>query len=443
MTSTWAGLTTALTSLRTQRVAIDVTGQNIANVNTPGYARQRVQLTAGVGVDVSAIQRLQNGILVNRSRTEEAQLADLSVSSTALREIEQVFAEPSPNGLQAKLDALWTGFADIARDPTNRAARIQVLAQANDITSWMYDASAELTEIASTHRKDLASLIATVNGQAEEVSRLNIAISQSVEDTSAMNALIDQRGALAAKIAQAVGGVYTLNAANMMTISLGGGTLVSPMSYRTLQVATAAGTTSVQFADDSSTATITSGSAGAHLTTINTTVEDWRDTLDTVAAALTSKVNTVHTTGYDLSGTIGGNFFTGTTADTITVAITDGTRIAASGIAPSGGVASLDGSKADALAQLATSTAGPDEKYQDLVVSLAMDVKNTEQAAETQKAMSFSITSQINAESGVSIDEEMANLLAYQRAYEAASRLLTTIDSVLEILINRTGLVGR
>jgi flagellar hook-associated protein 1 FlgK len=208
-------------------------------------------------------------------------------------------------------------------------------------------------------------------------------------------------------------------------------------------VATAAGTTSVQFADDSSTATITSGSAGAHLTTINTTVEDWRNTLDTVAAALTSKVNTVHTTGYDLSGTIGGNFFTGTTADTITVAITDGTRIAASGIAPSGGVASLDGSKADALAQLATSTAGPDEKYQDLVVSLAMDVKNTEQAAETQKAMSFSITSQINAESGVSIDEEMANLLAYQRAYEAASRLLTTIDSVLEILINRTGLVGR
>jgi len=443
MVSTWAGITTALTSLRTQRVAIDVTGQNIANVNTPGYARQRVQLTAGVGVDVAAIQRLQNGILVNRSRQEEAQLQDFAVSTTALKEIEQVFAEPSPNGLQAKLDAFWSGFSDIARDPSNRAARIAVLAQANDIASWMYGASAELTDIASTHRKDLSSLITTVNGQAEEVARLNNAISQSVPDTSAMNALIDQRAALAEQIAKAVGGVYTLNAANMMSISLGGGMLVSPTSHRDLQVATGGGTTSVQFADTGGTATITSGAAAAHLTTINTTVEDWRDTLDTVAAALASKVNAVHTTGYDLSGTIGGTFFTGTTADTLAVAITDGTRIAASAIAPTGGVASLDGSKADALAQLATSTAGPDEKYQGLVVDLGMDVKAAEQAAESQKAMAFSLTSQINVESGVSIDEEMTNLLAYQRAYEAASRLLTTIDSVLEILINRTGLVGR
>ena len=111
--STWAGISTALSSLRTQRIAIDVAGQNIANVNTPGYARQRVDMTAGTGVDVSAISRLHNGILGDRSRTENAQLQDLVVASTTVDQIEDVFPEPTTHGLQAKLDALWSGFAEV------------------------------------------------------------------------------------------------------------------------------------------------------------------------------------------------------------------------------------------------------------------------------------------------------------------------------------------
>ena len=178
--STWMGITTALSSLRTQRVAIDVTGQNIANVNTPGYARQRVELTAGIGVDINSIQRLYSGVLGSRSRTEEAQLQDFTVTTSALQEIEQVFAEPSSSGLQSKLDALWSSFADVARDPSNRAARIQVLAQAGDIATWTYNANAELTDIASTHRATLTTLIDSVNSYAEEMARLNVAISQSV-----------------------------------------------------------------------------------------------------------------------------------------------------------------------------------------------------------------------------------------------------------------------
>ena len=135
--STWAGISTALSSLRTQRIAIDVAGQNIANVNTPGYARQRVDMTAGTGVDVSAISRLHNGILGDRSRTENAQLQDLVVASTTLDQIEDVFPEPTTHGLQAKLDALWSGFADVARNPTNSAARVQVLSQANAVTDGL------------------------------------------------------------------------------------------------------------------------------------------------------------------------------------------------------------------------------------------------------------------------------------------------------------------
>ena len=441
--STWAGISTALSSLRTQRVAIDVAGQNIANVNTPGYVRQRVDMTAGIGVNVSAISRLHNGILGDRSRTESAQLQNLSIASNVVNDVEGVFPEPTTYGFQEKLDALWSSFSNVARDPNNAAARVQVLSQANAAADWLNNAATELEDITANYSSGLANLVTTVNGYAKELSELNVAVSQSVENTQAANALLDRRGYVADQLAQLVGGSYHTNDSNQLSVTLGGGTLAGPSTYATLQVASAGGVTSLQWADDSTTATVTSGAANGYLTAVNTTVDSWITTLDSVASALTTTVNAVQTTGFDQDGNAGANLFSGTTAATISVALTDGADIAASAIAPSGGVASLDGSKADAMAALGTAANGPDELYQELVVSLGFAIQAADQAAATQESLASSITSQIDTESGVSIDEEMANLIAYQRAYEAAARVLTAIDAVLETLINRTGVVGR
>jgi flagellar hook-associated protein 1 FlgK len=95
------------------------------------------------------------------------------------------------------------------------------------------------------------------------------------------------------------------------------------------------------------------------------------------------------------------------------------------------------------MAALGRSAGGPDELYQNLVVSLGYATQGAQQTAQTVQAFMAGITGQINSESGVNIDEEMANLLTYQRAYEAAARVLTSIDEALDTLINRTGLVGR
>lgn len=441
--STWAGISTALSSLRTQRVAIDVAGQNIANVNTPGYVRQRVDMTAGIGVNVSAISRLHNGILGDRSRTESAQLQNLSIASNVVNDVEGVFPEPTTYGFQEKLDALWSSFSNVARDPNNAAARVQVLSQANAAADWLNNAATELEDITANYSSGLANLVTTVNGYAKELSELNVAVSQSVENTQAANALLDRRGYVADQLAQLVGGSYHTNDSNQLSVTLGGGTLAGPSTYATLQVASAGGVTSLQWAGDSTTATVTSGAANGYLTAVNTTVDSWMTTLDSVASALTTTVNAVQTTGFDRDGNAGANLFSGTTAATISVALTDGADIAASAIAPSGGVASLDGSKADAMAALGTAANGPDQLYQELVVSLGFAIQAADQAAATQESLASSITSQIDTESGVSIDEEMANLIAYQRAYEAAARVLTAIDAVLETLINRTGVVGR
>ena len=441
--STWSGISTALSSLQAQRVAMDVAGQNIANVSTPGYSRQRVDMTAGIGVDVSSIQRLHSGILGDRARTESARMGDLNVTSAVLNEIEGVFPEPSSSGFQAKLDALWTGFANVARETTNAAARIEVIAQANVLTGWLNDAAQQLTNIADNHVQNLTNLVTSANSYAQQISELNISIARTPEGTSAINALMDQRSYAASQLAEAVGGTYLLDDNNKMSVFLGGASFVGPSNYSTLEVATSGGTTSVQWTSNDVTASISSGNASGYLTAINTTVPDWAATLDTVAAALATTVNTAQAAGYDSTGAAGTALFTGTTASTISVALTNGSRIAASSVAPDGVVASLNGSNADSMAALGRAAGGPDGVYQDMVISLGFATQGAQQTSETVQAFMAGINGQINSESGVNIDEEMANLLTYQRAYEAAARVLTAIDDALDTLINRTGLVGR
>ena len=294
-------------------------------------------MTAGIGVDVSAIQRLHNGIF-DRTRSENAQLQDLSTASTVLGEIEEVFPEPTPHGLQAKLDALWGGFSDVARDPGNSAARVQVLAQANGVTDWLNNAATELGDLKTNKSAALTDLVTTVNAYSKELSELNVAVSQSVENTQAANALLDRRGYVADQLAAAVGGSFLTNDANQLSVTLGGGTIVGPSTYATLKVASSGN--HAAWVSDSSTASVSSGTANGYLTAINTTIDSWTTTLNAVASAITTQVNAVQTTGFDRDGNAGNSLFTGTTAATISVALTDGDDIAASAVAPAGGNAS-------------------------------------------------------------------------------------------------------
>jgi len=103
----------------------------------------------------------------------------------------------------------------------------------------------------------------------------------------------------------------------------------------------------------------------------------------------------------------------------------------------------LDHNVADQLADLSNSTDSPDATYQAMIGRLGVSAQAVGRRSEIQDAVRDQVDTSRTAESGVNLDEEMTNMLTYQRGYEAASRVLTTIDSMLDQLINRTGLVGR
>ena len=125
------------------------------------------------------------------------------------------------------------------------------------------------------------------------------------------------------------------------------------------------------------------------------------------------------------------------------MALTDPRQIAASSQAPVGGSISLDGTNADAMSSIATTAGSPDEVYQILVNGLGVAVQASNQGVTSMTSVVANADAQRESNSGVNLDEEMTNLLAYQRAYEAAGRMMSAVDSALDTLINRTGLVGR
>jgi flagellar hook-associated protein 1 FlgK len=174
------------------------------------------------------------------------------------------------------------------------------------------------------------------------------------------------------------------------------------------------------------------------LNALNTTLPSYSAQLDSVAAALANTTNTALAGGYDLAGNPGVPLFSGSTASTIAVAITDPSTLAASGT-PGG---NLGGAVALSLSGMGNAAGGPDVSYRTMIGTLATDVQRAVQQATVQQSVTTSVDSLAQSSSGVSIDEETTNLLTYQRAYQASSRVLTTVDETLDTLISHTGRVG-
>jgi flagellar hook-associated protein 1 FlgK len=174
------------------------------------------------------------------------------------------------------------------------------------------------------------------------------------------------------------------------------------------------------------------GEMGGSYAVLTTDLPAYRAKLDAVASTLASEVNAKQGAGQDINGTRGVDMFSGATAKTLTVAFTDPQLVAAATF----GAGALDNSNANAMADLDLGA----KSYRELITSFGVSVSTSKQAAANQGVMAAQVDGSREALSGISIDEEMVNLLAAQRGYEGAARVLTAMDSMLDTLINRTGL---
>ncbi|MGQ0843538.1 MAG: flagellar hook-associated protein FlgK [Sporichthyaceae bacterium] len=467
--STFSGLSGALSGLQAARRGLDVTGQNIANVNTEGYTRQRVEQQsvgapttpalwstydgAGGGVEVTAIARLDDAFRTARARQESSTLAQMTVRQTTLSTVEQAFGEPGDTGLAAQMSDLWAAWHDVANRPGDLASRAQLLARAATVADGLRTAHSALDEHWTSAREQLTTSVAAVNSAAAGVAELNAAIARSTSAGLPFNELADRRDVLISQLAEAtgataragadgtsidvyVGGVALVRADHAETLAVGGATTLTQLRSG------AAVPPSVSWSGIGLPAQL-SGELGGRVEALGLTIPAYADRLDDVAVALRDAVNAGNSAGFDLDGNAGGPLFDpAATARDIAVVTTDPRRVAASTQAPSP-TPSLDGSNAAALAELGSGPGSPDAAYRQLIVELGTAAQTANRRVQTQAGISAEAEAARDSAAGVNTDEEMVNLLTYQRAYEAAARMITAVDQALDTLINRTGLVGR
>jgi len=447
--SSFSGLTDALTALNAARYALDVTGQNISNANTPGYVRQRAELAeagpvAGVAalyatqhadstVTVTGTSRLNDPVVDMRARSEHGRNGYLQTTASTLSGVEALFNEPSDTGLAEQLNDFWNSWAAVANNPGDSAARNVVLQKAASVAGTLNEASAALGRLSQSLTDQAGSTVTQINTATGELAQLNSAIAVGTATGASDNQLLDQRDGLLMKLSDLAGAQATINPDGTATVTIGGQNVVN---------STTATAVSVNASNQLDVGGTIAGTAGGQLQGLldglTSTLPNYAGQLDAVAAALAGTANAAQTGGYDLAGNPGGPLFSGSTAGTISVAVTDPTKLAASGT-PGG---NLDGSVALAMSQLGNAPAGADASYRTLIGTLATDSQRASQQATVQQSVTDSVDALAQSSAGVSIDEETSNLLTYQRSYQASSRVLTTVDETLDVLINHTGRAG-
>lgn len=453
-----SSLNTAISGMHAQSLVLDTTAHNLANQRTQGYHRQRVVLeaagvggTAGLfagtsgglkGVEAVAVQRIIDGFAEARASRESAAHAGTQTLASNLARIEAVFGEPATDGLAAQLDEFWAGWSDVSTHPDDLAVRTQLLARTQGLIDTLGGAVAGLDGIEADARNQVGQIALDVNDLAARIADLNASIAAS---GGTANDLLDQRDLLVNQLGALAGAVARPAASGQVDVYLGGRAIVVGTTARTID-----GTGGVAvWSTDGAPVNATPSRLASLTKTIADVIPRYRAALDGVASSLVTEVNALHTTGYDLAGATGLNFFdpANTTAATISLSADvagQPDRVAAGAPVLPGPTAPgpFDGELARDIAAIAERASGPDSDYRTMVNTLGLEVRNALRADDVQSQVALAAANDADSVGGVSIDEEMANLMVAQRAYEASARVMTVVDDLLGVLM-RTGVVGR
>jgi flagellar hook-associated protein 1 FlgK len=432
---TLQGLQTALSGLMAEQEAIDTTGQNITNANTEGYSRQTAVLQAndplriaalsptngegaqlGTGVSVATITRIRNTYLDAQYRTQNAGLGAASTQANELQQAQSAFDEPSSAGIATQLSAFWSAWGELAdapAGPTSEAAKVAVVSAGTQLAETLHAVSAQLQTIeaqAAQQYTTIAGPSGEVQSDASQIAQLNEQIKLSLQAKQQPNNLEDRRDLLLDKLSELGDVTVTKEANGTDTVSFGGAAkpLVEGSQVNWPQALT----------------TTAGGKLGALLELAGPTgaIAKFQEALNGVAKTLADSVNEKNP---------GTPFFTGTTAATIAVAVK-----------PSEVSAGAAGGNEIALAVAGLRGGAAEQGYAALIAQVGSDVKTAESNQANSQAVVTAIAGQRESVSGVSLDEEMTSLITFQRGYEASARALTSMDEMLDTLINHTGAVG-
>jgi flagellar hook-associated protein 1 len=446
-------LNIAQSGLAAQSAALDATGQNVANVNTPGYSRVTANLETTDtldsftgGVEVGGMERSFSSLTFGSMLTEQGLGGAADARSGALAQVESTVA-PATGSIGDNINSFYASFQTLETSPSDASARSGVLAAATSLAQSISGAANGLASQRSGLTTQAQTLAATLNSNLSQIAALNTQIAAARGSGDEPTDLEDQRDQLASTVSTEIGAHVVTDANGDYTLLSSGTALVSNGTAATISVTTGASqdlevssTLGAGGTPENITQNVTSGTLGGLCETCNTDIPGVSSQLDQLAYNLSTSVNAVQSAGYGLDGVTGRNLFTqpATVAGAALAMSVDPTVANdPSAIAASSTAAGLPGGddNAVALAQLAVKPLGASDNPADAFGSIAANVGNLAASANNEQSLRQATIAQAQTQnssvSGVSLDQEMTNLDQFQRAYEASSQVLQTANTLL------------
>ena len=449
-----SALNISVQAMQADETALDTTSNNIANADTPGYTRQTVNFVEappveyggqlfGTGVQVGSIVSQSSGVLQLLLNQDTQQQSQYSSYLTTMQQVQTLFNETSGNGLQSSITGFFNSLQQLSEDPSNTTDRQSVITSAQNMAQNFNNASASLTSLQQNADASVSQSVNQINALTPQIAQLNGEISEAVSTGENAGPLDDQRNQLLTQLSNLVG-VSEINAGNgniTVTTTSGAALVVGNQNFQlSTQADPSTGFQDVYSLGSNVTSSISGGALGGALQVRDTTIPSILSSLDSLASNLETSFNTINQAGFDLNGNPGGNFFVpppaggAGAAAKMAVAITDPSQIAASQDGSSGDNANVNAMLALQNQNIVNGQT-PMNAYSSLVFQIGNDVSTAQSEQQGSQASIQQVQNQIGSISGVSINEEAANLIQYQQAYQAAAQAAAIISQLTQTAI--------
>ncbi len=449
------GLEIAKKALSAYQLALSVYGNNIANVETPGFSRRRPDLMErqaadltvgriGLGVDVESVSRMRDKLLDDTYRRQNATSGRYESMEWTFSEIETILGEPSDLGLGSAISDFWNAWQELANQPESRTARQVVADSAVAFSRTLNSLDSRLGQVRSNLDNEITAMVAQVNSLATRIAELNGAVVRGEVTGEEMCDLRDVRDRLIDELSCLVDVRVFEREDGSASVVMGSEALVERTNTVRLGVASESdgrmAVSQVTLGNGARVVRPTGGKLSALLEMRDTTIPRYVARLDEIARAIVENVNATHRSGYGLNGQTGVDFFDPDSATAASIKVSDTVLGDLSLIA-----ASTDGSpgNSDMALEIAGLRLRPlvgdatvDDYYASLIGSLGVESSRVAQEKESQQLMLQQIENRRESVKGVSLDEEMANIIASQHAYAAAVKMVSVIDELMSTLIS-------
>ncbi len=451
-----ADLNVALSSLMANTQAMDVTTTNIANQNTPGYARRVVVFQetapsglngATTGVQVQNIQSIRDAVVDMAINANTSQENASSTLSATLAAVQTVFSDTASGSVAASIDSFFSALQQLSTSPTDTSLRANALTTAANVASSFQTTSAEIAQSRLQADRSVVQDTSHANSILQEIANTNAKIATSTAMGQTDNADQDQLANLLTQLS-GVMSYQTVNSSDGLTLTTSEGVplVVGSKAYALTNQLNTAGYNQVMAGGTDITSTIDGGSLGGYLSARDQSLSSLATQLDQFANLFATAVNNVQTAGSDQNGNPGAALFSVTTvsatdptgaASSIKVALTSGSQIAAAASGGAGG-----GDNSNLMQMIALQSQGiingntPTTAFSNMTFEVGNTIAQANSSATASANIITQLKNQQGAIEGVSLDEETSNLLLYQRSYQSAAKVVSIIDNLMVVLLN-------